>query len=72
MANNNDYRDDELIDIRLPRNEYQVLKEMLKREEALGWFKSWIRTWWVWIGIGGIISIITLFEKLKSINGIIK
>lgn len=66
-------RDDEVIIVALPREQVEVLKQVIKREQAYSWFISTIKSWWVWIVAGGVLTFITLYDKLgifgAKING---
>lgn len=62
-----DYKADEVIDVRLPRKDYETLREMLERENAYTWFKSTARSWWVWTVAGGVITLITFWDSIKAV-----
>lgn len=65
-----DFKDDELIDVQLPRPQYKILKEVIQREEAYNWFYRMIVTNWIFIVAGGVLTVLLLFEKLQSFIGI--
>ena len=65
-----DFKDDELIDVQLPRSQYKILKEVIQREEAYNWFYRMIVTNWIFIVAGGVLTVLLLFEKLQSFIGI--
>jgi len=65
-----DFKDDELIDVQLPRSQYKILKEVIQREEAYNWFYRMIITNWIFIVAGGVLTVLLLFEKLQSFIGI--
>lgn len=65
-----DFKDDELIDVQLPRSQYKILKEVIQREEAYHWFYRMIVTNWIFIVAGGVLTVLLLFEKLQSFIGI--
>lgn len=70
---NSDYKDDEVIEVRLSRNDYNRLKEILARERAYSWFTSRIKTSWVFIVGGGLLTFILLYEKFQlALFGTIK
>lgn len=62
-----DNKQDEIIDVRLPRKDYETLREVIERENAYTWFKTTIRSWWVWAIAGGLISIFTLSDVIKGV-----
>ncbi len=59
-----DYKDEELVTVKLPRKDYQILKEVLKREEVYGWVAVKIKSFWVWAVAGGILTVWALFDKI--------
>jgi len=65
-----DFKDDELIDVQLPRSQYKILKEVIQREEVYNWFYRMIVTNWIFIVAGGVLTVLLLFEKLQSFIGI--
>ena len=65
-----DFKDDELIDVQLPRSQYKILKEVIQREEAYNWCYRMIVTNWIFIVAGGVLTVLLLFEKLQSFIGI--
>jgi len=65
-----DFKDDELVDVQLPRSQYKILKEVIQREEAYNWFYRMIVTNWIFIVAGGVLTVLLLFEKLQSFIGI--
>lgn len=58
------YKEEELVNIKLPRKEYEILKTMIKREEASQWFVNYMKSSWVWIVGGGILSVILLWDRI--------
>ncbi len=79
MASNDDdkpYKDDELIDVKLSRQKYEVLRRMLEldpdlmeqeqeRMVVLNVLSRWFRNF-AFIFAGGIVSIIVFWEKTKQ------
>jgi len=61
-----DYRDEEIIVVKLPRKDYLILKDVIKREEAYSWFSAWIKSWWVWAVAGGILTLVALYDDFKE------
>lgn len=70
MTEYDDFKDDELINIKLPRKQYEMLKDIIAREEAYNWFTSALRSSWLWIVGGGILTLILLYDRLHI--GVIK
>lgn len=61
-----DFKDDELITIKLPRKQYEMLKSILEREEAMSWLQSRVKAWWIWTAAGGLIAVWTLWDKFHE------
>lgn len=59
-----DFKEDELITIKLPRKEYEMLKVMIKREEASQWFVNYLKSSWVWVIGGGVLTLILLWDRI--------
>lgn len=60
-----DNKDDELIDVKLPRGEYRVLREIIKEREAL----SWLRRWLMSVGFamaGGLVTLAVFWDRVKA------
>lgn len=58
-----DFNKDELINIKLPRKQYELLKTMIEREEAYGWFTNTLKSSWLWIVGGGVLTLIMLYDR---------
>lgn len=70
----NDYqKDDEIITVRLPRSEYETLRRVLKREGAYTWFVNSLKSTWVWVVAGGVLSVVSFWDRIiLMINGTVK
>ncbi len=55
-----DNKSDEVINVRLPRAEYEILRKVIKREEALGWVASWA----LWVG-GPLLALFLLWDRIQ-------
>lgn len=62
-----DNKDDEIIAVNLPRKDYKILREVIERERTYTWFKAYMRSWWVWALAGGVITVLTLGDKINGI-----
>jgi hypothetical protein len=60
-----DFKEDELINIKLPRSQYELLKVMIKREQAYNWFTNWMRNNVLWVIGGGILTFLLLYDKIQ-------
>lgn len=55
---------DELVDIRLPRAEAEVLRTMIKREETYNNITAMFKSSWIWVIAGGLLTVFTLWDKI--------
>jgi hypothetical protein len=65
-----DFKDDEVINIKLPRAQYEVLKQMIRREQAYGWFASALKSYWLWVVGSGILTLLLLYDRMQGFGGI--
>ena len=65
-----DFKDDELINIKLPRKQYKVLQTMIEREETYSRLTGMFKSTWIWVVGGGILTLILLWDRLHL--GVIK
>lgn len=64
------YHEDELVNIKLPRSQYDLLKKLLHREQAYSWFSGIISSSWVWVVAGGLFAVWGLYDKIHLLfNG---
>lgn len=66
----NDFKDEELISIKLPRKQYKRLVMMLEREEAYDKLTNMLKSSWIWVVGGGILTLFLLWDRLHI--GVIK
>ena len=64
-----DFKDDELIEVKLPRSDYEILRIMLKEREAKNWIIAKLSSWWVFALGSGALVLYTLWERI-TLNGI--
>ena len=60
-----DNREDEIIDVKLPRRDYEIMREMIKRQAALGWLGSYFRNVLL-VAAGGLITLFTFWDTIKT------
>lgn len=65
-----DFKQDELINVKLPRRRYELLNAMIAREEAMSWLDVKWRTHWVWVIGGGLVTLFVLWDKVQAFVGI--
>lgn len=62
-----DYEQDEIVTVKLSRKEFEIVRKIIAREQAAGWFDTWIKNHWVWIIGGGIVSLMYIGDHIKSL-----
>ena len=62
----NDFKDNELIVVQLPRKDFQKLEKIIAREEAMDWFTAKIQSWWIFTIAGGVLAVWALWDKIKE------
>lgn len=60
-------KEDEIITLKLPRKEAELVRQMIRERQAMNYFKGWLTTWWVWIVAGGVLTCWALWEKLFKV-----
>jgi hypothetical protein len=65
-------KEDEIIDVKLPRKDYEIMREMIRKQEALGWLGQYIRNVLL-VAIGGFLTLFTFWDSIKLfLSGIFK
>lgn len=57
-------KDDEVIEVRLPRKDYLVMREMIEERQAMKGLRKWLQEKVFWLA-GGLLSLIGVFEALR-------
>ncbi len=57
--------DDDFVTVVLHREDYEVLKELIKEREAYNFLIAKLKNLWVWTVVGGLISITVFWESIK-------
>jgi len=57
--------EDEFITVRLPKEDDEVLKEIIKEREAYNYLTSKLKSLWIWAVVSGAISIFILWDHIK-------
>lgn len=65
-----DNYDDQVITVKLPRKDYEIMRLLIKREQTLNNVTNILRSSWVWIVGGGILTLWLLWDKIKLEMGI--
>lgn len=56
--------EDEIINVRLPRKDYELMRKMIQREHVFSWLERTFKASAIWVIAGGILSVILLWDKL--------
>lgn len=72
MIEDTDNKPDEVINVKLPRADYERLRVVLERERTYSWLTSQIKSTWIWVLAGGVIMFLTLYEKTAGLVGVVK
>lgn len=61
-----EFKDDEVINVSMPRKDYKMLREMIERERTYSWLKNYLRSLWVWAFAGGVLVMIALGDRISE------
>lgn len=59
--------DDELTTIQLRKEEVELFKKILAREAAWNYFESVVKSTWIWVVAGGILTLWALSDKIRAL-----
>ena len=57
-------KQDEIINVSLPRKDYETLRELIETRQALSGFKRWLQTGVLWAA-GAFLTVFGLIEVMK-------
>lgn len=60
-------KDDEVIEVRLPRKDYLVMREMIEERQAMTGLKKFLQTRVLW-PVGAILSVMGLIEAFRRFS----
>jgi hypothetical protein len=58
-----DFKNEELINIKLPRSQYDILKKMLREREAYTTLSTQVKNSWIWIVGSGVLAFMLLYDR---------
>lgn len=63
----NDYIDkqDEVINVMLPKQDYNVLRDMIDKQKSLNWVGKWFRGF-LFVTAGGLLTLLALGDQIKA------
>lgn len=56
--------EDEIITVKLPREDYETLRQVIKREQAFSYLAKLARSWFVWTVASGLVALWALWDKI--------
>lgn len=59
--------DDDLVTVQLRKDEYELFKHMIQREQAWNYFESVVKSTWIFVVAGGILTVWALADKIKGL-----
>lgn len=59
-------KNDEVIEVRLPRRDYENLRLILERERTYSNISRSLKSLWIWGVAGGILSVWALWDGIKG------
>lgn len=59
--------EDEFVIVKLPKEDYQLLKDMIKERSAYNYLTAKLKSWWVWGVVGGLVTVLTFWDSIKPI-----
>lgn len=62
-----DYKQDELVNVKLPRGDLEIVRKVIEREKAYSWLTLTLKTNWIWVVAGGCIALLTLYDKFYTL-----
>lgn len=62
-----DTKEDEIIDVKMPRKDYKVLREIVEREKTFNWVVNWVRSGWVLIVASAGLLVVNFWDALRKV-----
>lgn len=66
MGENDDYDAYDMVEVRLPRKDFQRLEQMIKREQSVDWLINWIRNGLIFVIGGGLLLSFGVIDWLRA------
>ena len=63
-----DYTDkqDEVINVTLPKQDYIIMREMIEKQKSLNWIGKYVRNI-LFVAAGGLLTMMALGDQIKAI-----
>ncbi|PSH64646.1 hypothetical protein CU103_12235 [Phyllobacterium sophorae] len=62
-----DNKQDEIIEVKIPRKDYETLRDMIEREQSYTYITAYLKSFWLWAVIGGILTVWSFWDKLAGL-----
>jgi hypothetical protein len=59
--------EEDFVVVHLPKEDYEVLKELIKEREAYNYLTYKIKSLWIWAVVSGIISLFIFWDYVKEL-----
>jgi hypothetical protein len=60
-------KQDEIVNVRLPRSEYEILRTLIQERETYRNVITTFKTHWIWAVGGGFLTLYTFWDKIHVI-----
>lgn len=70
IEDDHDYKNDELVNVKLPRGDLEIIRNVIKREKAYNWFTGAMKSTSIWIVAGGVVTLFVLWDKIIALIGV--
>lgn len=58
--------EDEVINVTLPKADYEILRDMITKQKSLNWIGKYIRSVLL-VAVGGIVTLISFGDQIKHL-----
>lgn len=60
-----EYRQKEIVDVRMSREDFHTMQKMIDERRAYDVITGRLKSLWMWVVVGGVLSIISLWDVIK-------
>jgi hypothetical protein len=57
-------KDDEIITVKLPRKDYEIMRKLIRERETMDNVTAAIKSFWIWGLAGSILTVWALWDKI--------
>lgn len=62
-------KENEIVTVELPRWQVEIIKQLVKERNTMNNVTHFIKSWWIWVVAGGILTLWTLWDKIFKVAG---